>query len=268
MTKKAISSILITIISCLMLTGCCLIHDWQEATCTTPKTCRICGAKKGATADHILTEADYQTPQTCTVCGKTFGDVLTPAFIEYNVKGQFMKLKKIYDYTTSCNPVIYDGEAGEYKTTGKASVTDYRTFSSDDGHEAKEGYEWKTVEMQLIFSDENAVSYGFYPGECLEDYYDITGHDVSTVYDENGGCSFIVRFNGENYTECKRDGGTFRMENNPKDAAVTLTMRYYFLLPKGYDGIIMGLRDSSVPWEDGMYIFDVSNENTLFFRLQ
>ena len=49
-------------------------HDWKDATCTEPKTCRICGATEGDPAGHQWKEATCTEPKTCTVCGATEGE--------------------------------------------------------------------------------------------------------------------------------------------------------------------------------------------------
>lgn len=40
------------------------IHSYSAATCTSPKTCRICGKTEGTAAGH-----SYDTAGTCTKCG-------------------------------------------------------------------------------------------------------------------------------------------------------------------------------------------------------
>ena len=51
----------------------CLIHTWQEATCTAPKTCTACGVTEGTVAPHTWQEATCTEPVTCSGCGKTDG---------------------------------------------------------------------------------------------------------------------------------------------------------------------------------------------------
>ena len=47
-------------------------HDWNEATCSTPKTCKICSATEGVVLDHIpnADDGDCTTAITCSVCGE------------------------------------------------------------------------------------------------------------------------------------------------------------------------------------------------------
>lgn len=78
-------------------------HQWQEATCTAPKTClfcgetegekashtggtatcekkaecSVCGAEHGELGEHAWVDATCTKPKHCTVCGKTEGDVIS-----------------------------------------------------------------------------------------------------------------------------------------------------------------------------------------------
>lgn len=75
MNKKLISGLLI-IASAVFLQGCCMSHEWKDATCTEPKTCIKCGTTEGAPAGHNWNAATCEAPKTCTVCGITEGDAL------------------------------------------------------------------------------------------------------------------------------------------------------------------------------------------------
>ncbi len=309
MRQKKLLHAVGTITICFMLTGCCMSHEWKEATCTEPKTCTkcgktegeslghtwvdatcaeakhcsicgetegeplahtwvdatcteakhcsVCGEAEGEPLTHTLTKANYQQPATCKVCGETVGEPLIPDFVKHNVKGQFMELGKTYDYVTVCN------QDSNFKTVGQTTVTDYQTFASDDTHDAKEGYEWKTVSMQLVFSDENAHEYGASIGGLFEDYYDIIGHDDSMVYEDNG-ITFTANWNGQEYTECRT---ILNEEGGWNDNILTVRKTYEWLLPIGYDGAVVGVRDNSIPWEQDMHIMDVASDDTLLFRL-
>ena len=49
-------------------------HTWQDSTCTLPKTCKTCGATEGNATGHTWSEATCTTPKTCTTCGATEGE--------------------------------------------------------------------------------------------------------------------------------------------------------------------------------------------------
>ena len=52
------------------------VHEWVEATCTAPKTCKTCGETEGEALGHDWKEATTEAPKTCTRCGATEGEKL------------------------------------------------------------------------------------------------------------------------------------------------------------------------------------------------
>jgi hypothetical protein len=50
-------------------------HNYSDATCTTPRTCKTCGHEKVSTV-HNYTEATCTEPKTCTLCGGIDGSAL------------------------------------------------------------------------------------------------------------------------------------------------------------------------------------------------
>ena len=52
-------------------------HDWQEATCESPKTCSVCNTTEGEALGHTWVDATCTTPKTCSVCEATEGAVLS-----------------------------------------------------------------------------------------------------------------------------------------------------------------------------------------------
>lgn len=51
-------------------------HDYAAATCTEPKTCKVCGATEGEALGHAWTPATCTEPKTCAACGETEGEAL------------------------------------------------------------------------------------------------------------------------------------------------------------------------------------------------
>ena len=80
--KKHLTYMLLVISSLMLLNGCCLVHEWEEATCTEPKTCKVCGATEGEPLDHDWKDADCDHPKTCVRCGATYGEALGHTWIE------------------------------------------------------------------------------------------------------------------------------------------------------------------------------------------
>ena len=69
----------------LLLSGCCLQHEWVPATCTQPQTCAKCGETQGNALGHSWADATCTQPQTCTVCGETQGDALGHSVSDWSV---------------------------------------------------------------------------------------------------------------------------------------------------------------------------------------
>ena len=51
-------------------------HNWQDATCTKPKTCATCGETEGKSLSHSWEAATCTDPKTCKTCKKTSGKAL------------------------------------------------------------------------------------------------------------------------------------------------------------------------------------------------
>ncbi len=381
MRKKMVTGML-AVSLVFMMTGCCLSHGWQEATCTEPKTCSKCGETEGEALGHTweevtctepktcsvcqetegealghtLSEATYWEAAVCSVCGETVGNALTPAFEELGVKGQFMEVGETYDYNNICRRRqdyedelidglketygiegdyanltdfflegmygdvdfleidgemvevseenllrLYSKESGltgnfenltevfmamlessgidlDSRTTARATVTNYQVFDSDDTHEAKDGYEWKIVEMQIKFWDENSLFYGWSVAYGCDDYYekdeeDGEGDQGDNEYepDWDNEAMHTVSWKGQDYTECRRikvnTSNTGWVEDEEGNSVLTYTAKFDFLYPKGYDGILLYLYDAK---NSGIrpVNFAQTDENTLFFRLQ
>lgn len=60
----------------VICSGCCLVHEWEEATCTEPKTCVKCEKEDGEPLGHMWSDATCTEAKTCSVCGETEGSAL------------------------------------------------------------------------------------------------------------------------------------------------------------------------------------------------
>ena len=312
MQKKKISGMLLAALMCMLLTGCCLSHDWEEATCTAPKTCTkcgktegevlahdwaeatctipktckdcgaaegealghtwteatcteaktctVCGVAEGEPAGHSLTEATYQAPAVCSICGAEDGEPLEPDFEKYGLRCDVVEGQNYY-YYTQC----YDNPS--FGTRGTAVFTS-ETLASDENHPALEGYEWKKVYVDVVFDDENAWQFGVSTSSCREDYYNIKAHDDSIVYSESEYGTYgtyTVNFNGVDYTDCIQY--SYSSWSGWIEQSITYSLECTFRVPVGYDGTVVGLRNANVTWEEGQYIYDLDNSETLFFRV-
>ena len=73
----------------LALSGCCLKHDMQPATCTEPAVCSKCGKTEGSPLGHTEV-TDEAVPPTCTETGLTEGS-------HCSVCGEVLKAQETID---------------------------------------------------------------------------------------------------------------------------------------------------------------------------
>ena len=81
--------VVLTLLMMLALSGCCLKHDMQPATCTAPSTCSKCGKTEGAPLGHTEV-TDKAVPPTCTETGLTEGS-------HCSVCGEVLKAQETID---------------------------------------------------------------------------------------------------------------------------------------------------------------------------
>ena len=80
MKKTALFLLLLALICTLTACGC--KHEWQEATCETPKTCSLCQETEGEPLGHSWVDATCEAPKTCTNCALTEGDALGHSWVD------------------------------------------------------------------------------------------------------------------------------------------------------------------------------------------
>ena len=285
---------------CGLTEGETIDHSWEAATCEAPETCKTCGAARGEALGHSWKEANYQDPETCATCGATQGEPLEASFEKHGLKINLWENKQLSTHENGQTQTsLTDPEAGfpyvttchwnhGKKATGALYLSNYRIFPSDETHPAVEGYEWRAFDVEIVFSDENAQRCGMIFKECFENYYAIEDWDSSSseltgtaweamlgelnVY--SSGC-FAASYHGETFPVAiivEGDGyGGWHARENDEDGTTTdvniWSISYYVCVPTGYDGVVIGFIDGGTEWKDGMYIYDVADENTLFFRL-
>lgn len=78
---KAIAVIFIMIFL-FTFSACGCEHQWENATCLTPKTCSLCGETEGELAEHIYSKATCTTPKICEICKKSEGEPIGHNFTD------------------------------------------------------------------------------------------------------------------------------------------------------------------------------------------
>ena len=59
----------------LIVRGYACQHNWNDATCTEPKTCSKCKITEGSALDHTGGTADCTSQAICTLCQQPYGEV-------------------------------------------------------------------------------------------------------------------------------------------------------------------------------------------------
>ena len=181
----------------------------------------------------------------------------------------YMELGTAYPYTNLC----YENE--DFNTTGELTVTNYEIFTYADGYEPMEGYEWRVVDIEIRYFDDNAWNYGIWGAtRHWEDYYNTKLHDDTSVLQEETDtyekyAHTIIR-NGQ-----EMEAYTFfdyahwsDWDTDENGNHVTIEyLRWEFLVPVGYDGCVVGVRDPYTELPDNAYITDLNPADFLLFRL-
>ena len=235
-------------------------HEWLPATCTEPEICARCGLTQGEPLGHDMTEATYQAPATCVRCGFVDGEPLIPALMGWSLNE--MKIGEPVPYTTAS----YKDHAVD--VTGTAQITDYRVIDGDDVFPAREGYEWHVATIRLVFSDEDAQSYGAQSAYTFGDYY-ILDNAISMKADENGMRTFAADWYGMRVQCWQKTGET--VENGWYDRELRFVWEEGVLVPKGYDGALLILYNFRYA-EDATRLYlpasEVLDEEALVFRMK
>ena len=224
----------------LILTGCSSIHS------------------------HSWEPANYQAPSTCSVCGQTQGVPLTADVEKYGIRVNPLTIDKEYAYHTVCSE-------NDEPTEGKVSVSAYQVFDSDETHQGKNGYQWQILTLKLIIGDAASNQYGFRYNYVISDCFNIEAFTKAYRYDEEKGYNtFTVNWYGKESDDCHLrvicNNGEWIQRGELYYKNITIT--FEALLPEGYDGLIVGLRDSSVSTEEKYYLYQYYDENSfVLFRM-
>lgn len=131
---KRIFSLILALAMVFLLCGCCIIHKWEDATCTEPKTCSKCGKTEGAALGHDFSKWETETEPTylieglqtreCKTCGETEEEAIDKLDIR-NCRGAdsdgFTVSSEEFFYLTE---EILNGNTSYMDSTAKYSLSD------------------------------------------------------------------------------------------------------------------------------------------------
>ena len=236
---------------CGLTEGTALGHSWLEATCTAPRTCERCAATEGQPLEHTWEgEATLHTAPVCAVCG-TEGEPLPGYFAQSGLTVNALPGQET-DYITSTYV------RPDLDTTGKFFASGVLVFEADDTHRAKRGYEWRSVDILITFSDSNSAIYGTNVSCARADYYEDQELKQAKKQDR-----FAVAYNGKEYRclALYENAGFYYTDNSN-----VFQMSCYVQVPIGYDGVVLAFPRGSIEI-DGMHLHEVEDENMLLFRM-
>lgn len=290
-----------------MLTGCCMSHEWKEATCTEPKACAKCGETEGEALGHTWVDATCATPKTCSVCGEVEGEALAHTWVDATcaepkhcsvcgeTEGEALEhtlTEANYQQAATCEV------CGE--TVDEPLQADFEKFGLECNAELDTPYPFVipcydtteyTTAGKITFSDYDV----FESDETHEalDGYEWRAVTLTLVFDDENAYNYgysgftplsddyykcydstddtynenTLNYNGTDYNDCKTESEV--LQNDWNDNIYTYQTRLFFRVPKGYDGkVVTMIRYNSSTWDDDAPITDIIDDDTVFFRLK
>ncbi|MBQ1264298.1 MAG: hypothetical protein IIY04_02650 [Oscillospiraceae bacterium] len=246
-----------TCAECGEVEGEALGHIWQLANCTEPETCVQCGLTEGEALGHDLLPATYQQGEVCTVCGEEVSEPLAADFETYGIAAEALQVGQSYTYNT------VTGEGNP--TQGTLRVANYEVIDSDELRPAREGYQWHVVTFETVFADPAVMQTGVVVDFTVTDYYDIAGFKDNADHSDESISSYTVNYNGEDVpVYCGQSGGYTPND----DGTLTFEFAISVQIPVGYDGIVVGMNNSTVDTRVNNYLYDVySADDFVLFRI-
>ena len=205
MKKLSVLSVAVLITMSIFMQGCCCLpipliadpsalfgcsHEWQDATCTDPQICAVCGETAGSPNGHNLSEGTCTTPPTCATCGEAQGEA--PG----------------HEMTATSNFCVVCGEFEYYELRAVRGIIDMFTSGYDEYRD--QGY----IESYEILDVCYIVTNHCFCCGC--DQYEYAGVDKSIVgepyltifilYDE------VISTEAGSGTESESGGSSIRME--------------------------------------------------------
>ena len=243
------------------------IHFWKSPDCFEAYICYDCDERKGEPLEHIWTEANFQEPSICELCGETDGTPVEPGFIRHGLRIN----------TTAGRPYVYKtitNQDPDKTTLGEATLLYIDIFESDTDYPEKSGYEYILAHLMITFGDENARESGFRYMTGQLDYFDFDPNESAVAHDDlpdSDVPDFKIANRKINFFDV--DYEYFikytQVENVWVGDTSYIVLEYTFLVPVGYDGMVVYLSNAANFTEaDNRVLSDNFDNDTLFFRLR
>lgn len=95
--KKKLILLVISLLCMYLLAGCGCEHEWLDATCTTAKTCNMCGETEGDPAGHSWASPTCETAKQCKICHIEEGDPLGHTLGKLEDTYDIINCKKLHE---------------------------------------------------------------------------------------------------------------------------------------------------------------------------
>ena len=177
-----------------------------------------------------------------------------------------LKLGEGADYKTICK------QDPAQSTIGTLTITECKRYKNGEtlpkeGLEAAEGYEWVEIKARTVFDDQNARLYGVDRASTITTYYELKYYEQSLKDLADGSTSFSVVKDGKEWPDCLYLKTVDNQGWNDERQSVC-EYTWYARVPEGYDGVVIVFYDAGLKWEDGQYIYEVINSDSLLFRAE
>ena len=249
-------------------TGAMFMEDEMPLTWTDGA---ITFTEENMTVSYTLENGEMKLDMIETVIVLRKGEKPEPVASEMEQAGfnYFMEEGEPYAFVNRC------ADNKDLDTVGEATVVSYEIFESADGYEPLEGYEWRAVTIEIRFFDDNAWEYGIEGvTRSYEDYYHVKLlDDTAELIEETDTYDqyrYTIIHNGQEmdaYYFINYGTWSDWFSDGNGNHECTLTLVDEFLVPIGYDGCVVSIRNRRVEWPDGAYITDLDPDDFLLFRL-
>ena len=177
-----------------------------------------------------------------------------------------LKLGEGADYKTICK------QDPAQSTIGTLTITECKRYKNGEtlpkeGLETAEGYEWVEIKARTVFDDQNARLYGVDRASTITTYYELKYYEQSLKDLADGSTSFSVVKDGKEWPDCLYLKTVDNQGWNDERQSVC-EYTWYARVPEGYDGVVIVFYDAGLKWEDGQYIYEVINSDSLLFRAE
>lgn len=262
---------------CFMLTGCCMSHEWQEATCLEPKTCTKCGKTEGEVLGHTWVEATCAEPKHCSTCGETEGNALGHTWIEATcaeprhcstcgeTEGSTLEhtlTEANYQQPATCTVcgetvgeplTAYFEEDGGTTCDAELNTPYPYTVLCYSNHDYTTTGKLTFSDYEIFASDETyealdgyewrAITLTFtFDDDNAQNYgFGIFPNAIDYYSEEASSSAFektyTINYNGKDYDECIREYEKLQDTGWVENSA-TMAYRLVMRVPEGYDGVV------------------------------